>query len=150
MDYSLPGSSVRETLQAGIRERVAISFSRGSSWPRDRIQISHATGRLFTDWATRVQNKTRNHALKYLYSCVCYGASPGGSVVKNLPSNASDAYSIPGPGRPPGRGHGNPLQYSCLENPVDRKACQATVHRVTKSWTWLKQLITQTHVLYLN
>ena len=70
MDCSLPGSSVLETLQAGIWERVAISFSRGSSWPRDRIQVSHAKGRLFTDWATRVQNKTRNHALKYLYSCV--------------------------------------------------------------------------------
>ena len=81
---------------------------------------------------------------------VCHGASPGSSVVKKPPDNAGDAYSTPGPGRSPGGGHGNPLQYSCLENPMDRKAWWATVHRVTKSWTWLRQLITQTHVLYLN
>ena len=46
---------------------------------------------------------------------------------------------IPGLGRFPGGGHGNPLQYFCLENPVDREASRATVHRVTKSQTWLKQ-----------
>ena len=44
---------------------------------------------------------------------------------------------IPGSGRPPGEGNGNPLQYSCLENPMDGGAWQATVHGVTKSWTWL-------------
>ena len=62
---------------------------------------------------------------------------------KNLPTNAGDARdmgSIPGSGRSPGGGHGNPLQYSCLENPMDRGALRATVHRVTKSQTWLKQL----------
>ena len=47
---------------------------------------------------------------------------------------------LPGLGRSPGRGHGNPLQYSCLENPMDRGAWRATVHRVTKSQTELKQL----------
>ena len=47
---------------------------------------------------------------------------------------------IPELRRSPGGGHGNPLQYSCLENPMDRGACQTTVHRVEKSWTWLKQL----------
>ena len=47
---------------------------------------------------------------------------------------------IPGSGRYPGGGHGNPLQQSCLENPMDSRACWATVHRVTKSWTQLKQL----------
>ena len=64
-------------------------------------------------------------------------------VVKNLPANAGytrEVVSIPGPGRSPGGGNGNPLQYSCLENPMDRGACQATVHRVTKIQTWLKQL----------
>ena len=49
-----------------------------------------------------------------------------------------DMGSIPGLGRSPGDGHGNPLQYSCLENPMDREAWWATVHRVTKSWTRLK------------
>ena len=48
--------------------------------------------------------------------------------------------SIPRLGRSPGRGHGNPLQYSCLENPMDRGACWAVVHRTAKSWIWLKWL----------
>ena len=59
-------------------------------------------------------------------------------VVKNPPANAGDIRDpslIPGLGRCPGGGHGNPLQYSCLENPMDRGACQATVHGVVKSWT---------------
>ena len=47
---------------------------------------------------------------------------PGDSVVKNLPANAGDMGSIPGSGRSPGRGKGNPLQYSCLGNPMDRDA----------------------------
>ena len=51
---------------------------------------------------------------------------------------AGDAGSLPGWGRSPGRGHGNPLQYSCLENPTERGAQRATVHRVTKSQTRLK------------
>ena len=63
---------------------------------------------------------------------------PGGAEVKNLPANgrdAGDSGSIPGSGGPPGGGHGNSLQYSCPENPMDRGAWRATVHRVTKSWT---------------
>ena len=59
-------------------------------------------------------------------------------VVKNLPANAGDIRdvgSIPGLGRSPGGGRGNPLQYSHLENPMDRGAWQAMVHRVTKSQT---------------
>ena len=57
---------------------------------------------------------------------------PGGSVVKNLPTNAGDMGSIPGSGRSPGGGNGNPFQYSCLENPMDREAWRATVHVVAK------------------
>ena len=63
---------------------------------------------------------------------------PGGSVVKNLPANAGDAGdvdSIPGLRRSPGEGNGNPFQYSCLGNFMDRDALWATVHSVTKSWT---------------
>ena len=56
-------------------------------------------------------------------------------VVENPPANERDAGSIPGLGRSPGGRHGNPLQYSCLENPMDRGAWQATVHRVTESDT---------------
>ena len=61
----------------------------------------------------------------------------GGSAVKKLPANARDSGSIPGLGRSPGEGNGNPLQYSCLENPMDRGSSQATVHMVTNSWTRL-------------
>ena len=65
---------------------------------------------------------------------------PGGSVVKNPAANARDVGSIPGSGRSPGGGHGNPLQYSCLENPVDRGAWQAAVHGAAKSQTRLERL----------
>ena len=68
------------------------------------------------------------------------GASHVALVVKNLPANAGDTgdpESIPGSGRSPGGGHSNPLQYSCLENPMDRGVWWATVHRVAKSWTQL-------------
>ena len=53
-------------------------------------------------------------------------------MIKNLPANAGDPGSIPGLGRSPGEGNGNPLQGSCLGNPMDRGACQAIVHEVTK------------------
>ena len=69
-------------------------------------------------------------------------------MVKNLPANTGgirDEGSIPGLGRSPGGGHSNPLLYSCLENPTDRGAWQATVHRVSKSQTGLKRLRTHTH-----
>ena len=60
---------------------------------------------------------------------------PGGSVSKESTYTAGDLSPIPGLGRSPGGGHGNPLQYSCLENPMDRGAWQAAVHGVAKSWT---------------
>ena len=56
-----------------------------------------------------------------------------------------DPGSIPGLGRSPAGGHSNPLQYSCLENPMDRGDWWATVHMVAKSWTLLKQLSTYAH-----
>ena len=62
---------------------------------------------------------------------------PGGSVVKNLPANSGDAGLIPGLGRCPGGGNGNPLQYSCLESQMDGGVWQAAVHRITNSWTQL-------------
>ena len=72
---------------------------------------------------------------------------PGGSVVKEkqkqnkqqqqkkLPANAGDVGSIPRSERSPGEGNSKPFQYSCLENPMDRETCQATVQGVAKSWT---------------
>ena len=75
------------------------------------------------------------------------GASQVVLMVRNPPANAgdiTDADFMPGSGRSPGGGHGNPLQYSCLENPMDRGASTdrgawwAIVHRVAKSWTQRK------------
>ena len=57
--------------------------------------------------------------------------------IMNLPANTGDVSSIPGLGRSPGGGQGSPLQYSCLENPMDRGAWRDTVHEVAKSWAWL-------------
>ena len=57
---------------------------------------------------------------------------PGGLMVKNPLADAGDTGSVPGLGRSPGEGNGNPLQFSCLGNPMDRGAWQATVHGVTK------------------
>ena len=62
----------------------------------------------------------------------------GGSVVKNPPANAGDTDLIPGSGRPPGEG--NPLQCSCLENPMDRRAWWATFHGVAKELDMTEQL----------
>ena len=85
-----------------------------------------------------------------LYVCVCVLTAssykdtghiglgfPGGSVVRNPPANARDVTSISGSGRSPGVANGNPLQYSCLENSLERGAWQATVHGVEKSQTQL-------------
>ena len=62
---------------------------------------------------------------------------PGGLDGKESACNAGDLGSIPGLGGSPGGGYGNPLQYSCLENSIDRGSWKATVHVVAKSQTWL-------------
>ena len=67
---------------------------------------------------------------------------PGGAVVKNPIANAGDSRdkgSIPGSGKSPGEGHGNPVQYSCLGNPMDRGAWWATVYGVAKSQLQLRE-----------
>ena len=65
---------------------------------------------------------------------MCMGV-PGGAVVRNLPASLGDTCSIPGSGGFPGEGNGNPLQCSCLENPMDRGAWGATVQRVSRDMT---------------
>ena len=71
---------------------------------------------------------------------------PGGSEVKASACNVGDLGSIPGLGRSPGKGNGSPLQYSCLENPMDGGAWWATVHRIAKSWTRLSDFTFTIHV----
>ena len=90
----------------------------------------------FPDWPFIMP---KNCYFKPFY-CFFKMGFPSGAVVKNPPANAGDARdtgSIPGLGRSPGEGNDNPLQYSCLGNPMDRGAWQATVPGVTKNQTRL-------------
>ena len=107
MDYT-----VHRILQAGILEWVAISFSRWSSQPGDWTHVSLIAGGFFTSWATREDSK----------ESAC---------------NERGLGLIPGSGRSPGEGNGNPLRYSCLENSMDWGAWWATVHGVKKNRIWL-------------
>ena len=91
-----------------------------------------------------------HHTRCHLNKCISMrstGVSRVALVTENTPASAEDLRdtgSIPGCGRPPGGGHGSPLQYSCLENPLDTGAWWATVYRVAKSQTWRKWLSTHT------
>ena len=75
-------------------------------------------------------------------------AFPGGSEGKVSACNVGDPGLIPGLGRCPGEGNGNPFQYSCLENSMVRRAWRTVVHGITKSWTQLSEL-RHTHTLHL-
>ena len=109
VEYSPPGFSVHGIFQARILEWVAISFSRGSSQPRDWTQVSRIAGRCFNRWATR--------------------------EAQNLPAmQETEAWSL---GQEDNLDNGI-LQYSSLENSTDRGAWQVTVHRVAKSQTCLR------------
>ena len=77
--------------------------------------------------------------METIYCTIDSMGFPGGSDGKESVCNVGDLGLIPGLGRSPGGGHGNPLQYSCLENPMDRGAWQATVHGVAKSHTGLSK-----------
>ena len=102
--------TVHGILQATILEWVAVPFSRGSSPPRGWTQVSHISGQFFTSWATREVHIWAN--MIHLSTSIVWR----------------------------GEGNGNPLQYSCLENPLDRGAWWAAVRRVPPSRTQLKQL----------
>ena len=88
---------------------------------------------------------------KLLLNILFTRASQVTLLIKNLSANAEevrDMGSIPGAGRSPGGGHGNPLHYSCLENPMDGRTWWATVHKVVQSWTWLKGLSMHVGILF--
>ena len=99
-------------LQARILLWVTFPFSRESSQPRDQTQVSCIAGIFLTIQATR-------EALNQISLPLYYRGFPGGSEVKASACNVGDLGSIPGSGGSPGEGNGNPLQYSCLENPMD-------------------------------
>ena len=91
-----------------------------------------------TSWSVEKSTAAERQTLAHTISATDL-VFPGGSDGKESACKAGDLGSTPGLGRSPGGGHGNPLQYSCLENPMDRGAQQATVHRVAQSQTRLKQ-----------
>ena len=121
--------------------------------------------RIRHDWATNtfIDNKLNYILFARPIHCVCvclciyecmyiYVGFPGGTVVKNLPASAGDTGdtrdmgSVSGSRRYPGIGKGNPYQYSCLGNSMDRGAWPATVQEVTESQTWLSDWAhTHTH-----
>ena len=119
LDCSLPGSAVHGILQARILEWVSISYTRGSSRPRDWTLITCVpciADRFFSP-----------------------GDFPSRSDGKETACNAGDPGSIPGSGRSPGEGNGDPLQYSCLENPMDRGAGDYSPwgHKESDTTEWL-------------
>ena len=127
MNCSLPGSSVHGIFQSRILGWVAISFSRGSSQTRDRTHVSY------------IGRQIKNHGWEWLRNNDEIGF-PDDPLIRNPPVRVADTSSIPGSGRPPGEGSGNPLQYSCLENPMDKEAWRI-VQGVAKSQTWLSDWV---------
>ena len=139
MDCSPPGSSVHGILQARMLEWAALFSPRGSShsgigWVFYISCISR--------WVLYYQELLTSTIQTGKPRAFSYGASLG-SEGKNPPA-VQEMQEAPvrslGGGRSPRGEHGNPLQYSCLENTRARWAWQATVHGVTKSWIWLKRL----------
>ena len=84
-----------------------------------------------TELYTALSNQVSKTCIFSIIQSMLWGF-PRGSVIKNLPANTGDTSWIPGSGRSPREGNDNPLQYSCLGNPMDRGAWQATVYGVTK------------------
>ena len=99
-----------------------------------RTKYSSKSGCGEEDGLTK-ETKRKQHFLLFFRDHTCNGASQVTELVKNPPANAGDAGSNPGLRRSSGEGNGNPLQYSCLENSLDRGAWWATVHRVTNGPT---------------
>ena len=149
------GSSVHGILQARTLEWVAIPFCRGSSHPGIKPRSLALQADSFP---SEPSGKPIYGSYIYINILILYihytWDFPGGAsgkkkkTKKKPPANVGgirDTGSIPRWGRSPGGGHGSPLQCSCLETPTDRGALWATVHRVIKSWTQLKQLSTHIH-----
>ena len=136
--------------RGGTRGQVRLGAG-NRAWQRDLRHMEASSGpRRRADgppscsWPGRASSESWAVCLR-LPACVWKEPSwrgsedfPGGSDGKASAYNAGHPGSVPGSGRSPGEGNGNPLQYSCLENPMDRGAWQATVHGVTKSWTRLR------------
>ena len=110
----------------------------GEKWSDSWYILNVKTTEFLIEWPWFVKgNRESRMTLRVLTWTLGF---PGGEVVKNLPANAGDTGDlglIPGSARSPGVGNDNPLQYSCLGNPIDRGGWWTTVHRVAKSQAWL-------------
>ena len=153
----LPWDNPLPDLWNGLRPGVCKCLEKVSSevlsakpqlWPwsgreQGRKQERRRKGDLIMGWSSSGEGIRQGWGLTHTRSGSFWTQSvdtwgfQGGSVVKKLASNAGDTGSIPGLGRSPGERNGNPLQYSCLENPMGRGDWRATVHGVTKSLTEL-------------
>ena len=144
MDCSLQGSSLAWDF-SGKNTKVGCLFllqvlllSQGSNlcflhWQVDSLLLSHLRSPQYTTFTVVIICRIVYYPLAEL-KCILFDF-PGGSVSKASAHNVGDPGSNPGLGRSSAEGNGNPLQYSCLENPVDGGAWWATVHGVTKSQT---------------
>ena len=152
--YSPPGPSVHGISQAKILERVAIPSP--GDLPDPGVELTSLvslalTGGFFTSWVTTEAQKTLIviwYQIKFLWYDILFSdkvqdiskLTPylvgflDGSMVKNPPSKQEMWIWFPGWGRSPGEVNGNPLQYSCLGNPMDRGAWRATVYGAIKEW----------------
>ena len=119
------------------------SFLFGASWNGRSCLLAgcsapwtfSGTGTFCCLWCLYIYSKATKQVRCSFRGTYCKLGLPGGSDGKESTCSAGDLGSVPGSGRSPGEGNGNPLQYSCLENSMNRGASRATVHGVAKSWT---------------
>ena len=129
-----------------ILEWVAYPFCRRSSQPRNQTRVcciaghslpTELSGKPYRSLDNTIWNGRDHFTWTYSKASITNQASLMAQMIKNLPCNVGDPGSFLGSGRSPGEGHGYPLKYSCLENPMVRGAWWARAHGVTKSQTWL-------------
>ena len=131
-----PLGSFREARESEVGEGEHLSHKWNSDYGfQDNKQGVRAGGGISDKWKQVLAKPRGSRAGEYFKNKSYYAGFPSGVLVENLPANAGvagDTGSIPGSGRSPGEANGNPLQHSCLENPMDRGAWGATVHGVIK------------------
>ena len=122
--------------KAETGEKCASSSQHTAAYSRLQLSVNYTTTPTNCFRLAKRQNNSSGHRFALLdFTTVRLRGFPGASDGKESACNAGDPGSVPEVGRSPGEGNGNPLQYSCLENPMHREAWQATVHGVTKSQT---------------